>query len=229
MNELLVLNAVDKSFDLPTGERLNILTSIDLTVQTGEIVAIIGRSGSGKSTLLNILGLLEIPTCGEYRCGGLDVSQLNDSKMAKMRGSFFGFIFQQFYLLDRRTALENVAEPLLYGKSGGISDRMSRATELLAQVGLEHRSQSMPHVLSGGEQQRVAIARALARKPNIVLADEPTGALDTSTGEQVMDLLVGLVRAEGVTLVLVTHDSAIAARAGRILLLEHGRLSEHQS
>jgi putative ABC transport system ATP-binding protein len=178
---------------------------------------------------LNILGLLEAPTQGTYRCNGIDASTLSDAKAAGLRGSFLGFIFQQFHLLDRRTALENVAEPLLYAGAGEIARRRQRAAELLEQVGLADRADSMPHLLSGGEQQRVAIARALVRKPRVVLADEPTGALDVATGERVLDLLLSLVRAEGVTLVLVTHDATVAARANRVLSLVDGRLREAAS
>ena len=142
---------------------------------------------------------------------------MRDAQRARLRGEVLGFIFQQFHLLDRRTALENVAEPLLLGSRQDIRERMERAMELLEQVGLADRAYSMPHLLSGGEQQRVAIARALVRNPRIVLADEPTGSLDETTGERILDLLFGLVRSRGVALVTVTHDRAIASRADRIL------------
>lgn len=223
---LLEFDGVGKTFTLPDGQRLNILTGLDLTLHPGEVTAIVGRSGSGKSTLLNILGLLEAPTSGTFRCEGTDVSGLGDARRARLRGSFLGFIFQQFHLMDRRTALENVAEPLLYGPARELGGRLGRAAVLLDAVGLRERAHSMPHLLSGGEQQRVAIARALVRKPRVVLADEPTGALDAQTGEIVLDVLFNLVRAEGVTLVLVTHDEAVAARADRVLSLHDGRLHE---
>lgn len=229
MNALLELQRISKSFVLPSGESLDILRDLDLTIQAGEMTAIVGRSGSGKSTLLNTLGMLDRPTSGTYLCAGKDVAILSDSQVSFMRGSFLGFIFQQFYLMDRRTALENVAEPFLYGKAGGIGERRARATALLEKVGLADRATSMPHLLSGGEQQRVAIARALARRPSVVLADEPTGSLDATTGELVLDLLLDLVRREGVTLILVTHDLAIAGRADRVLTLRDGKLyGEHE-
>jgi putative ABC transport system ATP-binding protein len=226
MRPLLELRGVGKTFTLPSGESLAVLAGLDLEIVPGEVVAIVGRSGSGKSTLLNILGLLERPTSGTFLCDGADVSRLNDAGAAGLRGAFLGFVFQQFHLLDRRTALENVAEPLLYGKAADIAHRGRRAAELLGKVGLTDRAQSMPHLLSGGEQQRVAIARALARGPRVVLADEPTGALDAVTAELVLAMLLDLVRAEGVTLILVTHDAAVARRADRVLALVDGQLRE---
>ena len=229
MTALLEMRQVCKAFTLPFGEQLDVLHDLDLELQPGSIIAIVGRSGSGKSTLLNILGLLDKPTSGSFLCGGVDISALSDSQTAALRGSFFGFIFQQFHLLDRRTALDNVAEPFLYANKSELADRKFRAAELLDLVGLSERASSMPHLLSGGEQQRVAIARALARKPRVVLADEPTGALDPLTGAHVLDLLVDLARAEGVTLILVTHDSAVAARAERVMALSGGRLVEQLS
>lgn len=221
---LLELTGVTKSFTLPTGKHLDILRGIDLTIDAGEVTAIVGRSGSGKSTLLNVLGMLDTPTSGTYLCDGADVARMRDSRRSGFRGEFLGFIFQQFHLLDRRTALENVAEPLLFALRRDLAGRMDRAAALLDQVGLAERAHSMPHLLSGGEQQRVAIARALVRSPRVVLADEPTGALDEATGERVLDLLFELVRAEGLALILVTHDRAVAARADRILALSEGTL-----
>jgi putative ABC transport system ATP-binding protein len=224
MTALLELTGVGKRFTLPSGERLEILNDLDLTIRPGEVTAIVGRSGSGKSTLLNILGLLEQPSSGTFLCEGSDVARMRDAKRSRLRGEFLGFIFQQFHLLDRRTALENVAEPLLYGSDGDLPSRMRRAASLLDEVGLAERAHSMPHLLSGGEQQRVAIARALVRRPRVVLADEPTGALDTSTGERVLDLLLSLVRAEGVSMILVTHEQSVAERADRVLTLTGGKL-----
>jgi putative ABC transport system ATP-binding protein len=217
---------VTKVFTLPSGDRLEILRGVDLTVAAGEILAIVGRSGSGKTTLLNLLGLLDTPTSGTIRIDGKDAGTMRDAQRARLRGEVLGFIFQQFHLLDRRTALENVAEPLLLGSRQDIRERMERAMALLEQVGLADRAHSMPHLLSGGEQQRVAIARALVRNPRVVLADEPTGSLDESTGERILDLLFGLVRSRGVALVTVTHDRAIASRADRILTLSGGILRD---
>lgn len=223
-DHLMELAGVTKSFTLPTGTRLDILRGIDLTIDAGEVTAIVGRSGSGKSTLLNVLGMLDTPTSGTYICDGADVARMRDSRRSRFRGEFLGFIFQQFHLLDRRTALENVAEPLLFASRGELAGRFDRATELLQKVGLGDRAHSMPHLLSGGEQQRVAIARALVRNPRVVLADEPTGSLDETTGERVLDLLFDMVRAEGAALIMVTHDTAIAKRANRILALSEGVL-----
>lgn len=224
MTPLVALDGVGKHFTLPSGARLPILNGLDLTIAPGEVVAVVGRSGSGKSTLLNILGLLDTPSSGAYCLDGVETGALRDRQRAHLRGAFLGFIFQQFHLLDRRTALENVAEPLLYASKRALADRHERAAALLDSVGLTDRAHSMPHLLSGGEQQRVAIARALVRTPRLLLADEPTGALDTATGERVLDLLFDLVRADGVSMVLVTHEIPVAARADRVLALRDGRL-----
>lgn len=224
MTAIMELAGITKSFILPTGDRLDVLRGLDLTIEPGEVTAIVGRSGSGKTTLLNVLGLLDPPTSGTFTCNGMDVAKMSDGKRSRLRGEFLGFIFQQFHLLDRRTALENVAEPLLFGTRRDIMRRTERAWELLGQVGLTERAHSMPHLLSGGEQQRVAIARALARKPRVVLADEPTGSLDEATGEKILELLLNLVRAEGVALIMVTHDRAVASRADRVLTLSGGKL-----
>jgi putative ABC transport system ATP-binding protein len=224
-DRLIEMTSVTRSFTLPSGDQIDVLRGIDLTVEPGSVTAIVGRSGSGKSTLLNLLGLLDSPTSGTYLLGGNDVSRLGDAARSRLRGQTLGFVFQQFHLLERRTALENVAEPLLFGSGRERTGRMKRAADLLEQVGLANRARSMPHLLSGGEQQRVAIARALARRPRVVLADEPTGALDVATGGRVLDLLVERVQAEKVALILVTHDSAVASRADRILSLESGRFT----
>ena len=221
---VIELTGVSKSFVLPRGERLDVLRDLNLTIRAGEATAIVGRSGSGKSTLLNLLGLLDTPTGGTLRCDGRDVSRMSDARRSRLRGEALGFIFQQFQLLDRRTALENVAEPLLLGSPRAIAGRTARAQALLDQVGLRERAYSMPHLLSGGEQQRVAIARAMVRSPRVILADEPTGALDEATGTRVLDLLFELARAEAVALIVVTHDTAVAARADRILTLSGGQL-----
>lgn len=229
MTSMLELHNVEKSFVLPTTERIDVLRDVNLSVEPGDCVAIVGRSGSGKSTLLNILGLLDQPSAGRYICGGEDVSTLGDVDSSRLRGSFVGFIFQQFHLLDRRTALENVAEPLLFADSHSRKGRVARAAELLGRVGLIDRASSMPHLMSGGEKQRVAIARALIRTPRVVLADEPTGSLDIGTGAVVLDLLFEMSRAEQTALVLVTHDEALAARADRVYVLDAGKLTERNT
>lgn len=223
---LLNLTGVTKTFRLPNGTELDILRGIDLTISPGEVTAIVGRSGSGKSTLLNVLGMLDMPSGGTYICNGRDVARMGDGERSRVRGEVLGFIFQQFHLIDRRTAAENVAEPMLFAPARDRRERIQRAMALLDDVGLSERAGSMPHLLSGGEQQRVAIARALVRRPQVVLADEPTGALDEATGDRVLDLLLKLVRSERVALVLVTHDSVVASRADRILTLSDGVLEE---
>jgi putative ABC transport system ATP-binding protein len=223
---LVELHAVNKAFDVPGRGTVNVLRDVELMIGVGEVISIVGRSGSGKSTLLNILGLLDQPTSGSCLLDGIETRGLNDRDRARRRATFIGFIFQQFFLLDRRTALENVAEPLLYGTLNGVRNRMVRAAVLLEQVGLADRGHSMPHLLSGGEQQRVAIARALARNPRLILADEPTGALDLATGRLVLDLLLDLVRMQGTSMILVTHEPDVAARADRTLTIVEGRLEE---
>lgn len=226
MTPLLQLSDVTKSFQLPSGDPVNVLRGISCAIEPGERVAIVGRSGSGKSTLLNILGLMERPSTGTYRCAGTDVSGMDDTSASRLRGAFVGFIFQQFHLMDRRTALENVAEPLLFAGASERRQRRQRAATLLERVGLTHRAHSMPHLMSGGEKQRVAIARALIRSPRLILADEPTGSLDAVTGETVLDLLFAASTDEGATLIVVTHDHAVARRADRILTIADGRLEE---
>ncbi|MEJ5944128.1 ABC transporter ATP-binding protein [Pseudokineococcus basanitobsidens] len=221
----LRLEGVGRRVELPDGGHLDVLSGVDLVVEPGEHVAVVGRSGSGKSTLLNVLGLLDTPTSGRYLLDGVDASRLPGRRRARLRGESFGFVFQQFNLLPRRTAVENVAAPLLYARGRAFWTRGRRAREALRRVGLGHRLEAVPERLSGGEQQRVAVARALVRRPRVLLADEPTGALDVDTGAAVMDLLEELVTAQGTTLVTITHDLSVAARADRVLRLDHGVLT----
>jgi putative ABC transport system ATP-binding protein len=222
---LLALRGISREVRLPDESVLPILTGVDLDVAPGEHVSIVGRSGSGKSTLLNLLGLLDTPSSGEYLLDGEPTDHLRPRRRSRLRGEVFGFVFQQFNLLPRRTAVENVAAPLLYARGGAFLRRRRTAREMLDLVGLGSRAEQVPERLSGGEQQRVAIARALVRGPRVVLADEPTGALDVETGAQVMALLARATAENGAALVTITHDLSVAALASRRFRLEGGRLS----
>ena len=203
-----------------------VLKDVSLYVEEGEYVAIMGPSGSGKSTLMNIIGCLDLPTSGSYELAGSDVLSLNENKLADLRLGTIGFVFQNFQLLPRMSALENVALPLVYA---GVRKkvRRERAREALVRVGLEERTAFNPTQLSGGQKQRVAIARAMVNKPKILLADEPTGALDSRSSAQVMELFQTL-NEEGVTVVMITHDPGIAHHAKRIVDIFDGEISEHR-
>ena len=222
---LLELRGVTRTVRLPDLSELHILRGVDLTVEAGEHVAVVGRSGTGKSTLLNILGLLDSPTTGEYLLDGADVGRLGGRPRARRRGEDFGFVFQQFNLLPGRTALENVVAPLLYARGRTFWRRTRIATEILERVGLQDRLDSMPAHLSGGEQQRVAIARALVRSPRVILADEPTGALDVDTGTEIVTMLDTIATDTGAALIAITHDLAVASRARRHFRLGEGVLT----
>lgn len=222
---LVALEGVTKGVRLADGATLEILRGVDLTVDAGEHVSIVGRSGSGKSTLLNVLGLLDAPTSGRHEFDGVDVSSLRTGRRDRLRGEQVGFVFQQFNLLQGRSALDNVVTPLLQATGRRFWQRRRLAAEMLERVGLGHRLDAMPHRLSGGEQQRVAIARALVREPRLILADEPTGALDVETGAAVMDLLDEVAGRTGAALVTITHDPDVAARAQRHHRLDAGVLS----
>ncbi|MSQ33301.1 MAG: ABC transporter ATP-binding protein [Dehalococcoidia bacterium] len=202
------------------GIEVEALKGVSFTIPDGEMVAIMGPSGSGKSTLMNLLGCLDRPSAGTYRIDNQDVARLSEDQLAAIRNQKIGFVFQSYNLLSRTSALENVELPLVY--SGG-NGRTKRALEALARVGLRERAKHHPNQLSGGEQQRVAIARALINRPSLILADEPTGNLDTKTSEEVMALFQGLGR-EGITVVLVTHEADIAAFTQRVLLIRDGEL-----
>jgi putative ABC transport system ATP-binding protein len=222
---LIELSHVTRTVLIPDSDPLTILDGVTLRVEPGERVSIVGRSGSGKSTLLNLLGMLDLPTTGELSFEGESVPAMKSGRRDRVRGSNVGFIFQQFNLLDGRTALENVTMPLLYARGPRFWGRERVAADMLDRVGLGHRLTALPGSLSGGEQQRVAIARALVRQPKLILADEPTGALDVETGQSVMALLDDIVREENAALVTITHDPAIAARSDSHFRLDRGVLT----
>ena len=203
-------------------ETVHALDGVDLAIDQGEFVAIVGSSGSGKSTAMNIIGCLDVPTSGTYHLGGVDVSTMDDDQQAEIRNKMLGFIFQQYNLIPKLSVLENVELPLLY--AGVPSDeRRERALKSLERVGLADKGKNLPSQLSGGQQQRVSIARALAGDPSLILADEPTGALDSRTGREVLAMLQDL-HCQGHTVVLITHDNSIAVQAQRIIRLEDGRV-----
>lgn len=223
---LVCLRDVTRTVTLPDGEDLHILRGVNLDVAPGEHVSIVGRSGTGKSTMLNIIGLLDIPTSGTYELDGVDTTRLGEGRRARMRGEDFGFVFQQFNIFSARTAAENVEVPLLYAPGPQLLRRHSIAVDMLDRVGLSERADSYPGEMSGGEQQRIAIARALVRRPRVILADEPTGALDPDTGRLVMALLEEVARESNAALIVITHDMAVAARASRAYELYDGTLHE---
>ena len=221
MTHLIELKDVYKIY--PMGdETVHALDGVSLSIDQGEFVAIVGSSGSGKSTAMNIIGCLDVPTSGSYHLGGVDVSTMDDDQQAEIRNKMLGFIFQQYNLIPKLSVLENVELPLLYAGVPA-EERRDRAIRSLERVGLADKWKHLPSQLSGGQQQRVSIARALAGSPSVILADEPTGALDSRTGREVLSFLKQLNR-EGDTVVLITHDNSIAVKADRIIRLQDGKI-----
>lgn len=223
MSELIRLDAVSRRFTLG-GTEVAALDRVSLRIAEGEYLAVMGPSGSGKSTLLNVLGLLDRPDEGQYWLGGQDIATLSEPALAQLRGHRIGFVFQSFHLIPRLTARENVELPLML--CGVLpAERHRRSQRLLEDLGLDNRADHRPAELSGGQRQRVAIARAMAMAPRLILADEPTGNLDSRSGEEVITLLEGLNREQGITLMVVTHDPRLGERAGRRISMDDGRIS----
>lgn len=225
MAEILNMQNICKSYYMGEDE-LEVLHDVNLTIHSGEFLSILGPSGSGKSTMMNIIGCLDVPSSGNYLLSGNNIDDLDETELAKVRNKEIGFVFQSFHLLPRMTALQNVELPLIYT---GLSptERKKRAKAILDRVGLSDKMRNLPNQLSGGQQQRVAIARALVTHPTILLADEPTGALDQKTGAQVMELFEELNR-DGKTIIMITHDTNIARHAKRVVNILDGYLSEQE-
>ncbi len=217
---MITMESITKSYEMGT-QTVHALRGVDLHLKEGEFVAIMGPSGSGKSTLMNIIGCLDAPTGGTYTLDGIDVSQMSDDQQARIRNRRVGFVFQQFNLLPRTATIKQVALPLMYAGLGR-RERVAKAEEALKMVGLGERIDHRPDELSGGQQQRVAIARALVTEPAIILADEPTGNLDSQSGNEVMEIFRRLHRERGITLILITHDAEVAALAERTIWIRDG-------
>lgn len=226
MSKLIKLTDVYKIYAEGQESEVRALDGVSLEIDKGEFVAIVGQSGSGKSTLMNMLGCLDIPTRGEYYLDGVNVKDLTDTELSKIRNKEIGFIFQQYNLIQTLTVLENVELPLIYRGIDPI-DRKAMALEALKKMGLEGRENHKPSQMSGGQQQRVAIARAISTRPNIVMADEPTGALDSHTGKEILSFLQQLNRL-GTTVILITHDNSIAQTAKRIVRIADGKIIEDE-
>ncbi|MBQ5749436.1 MAG: ABC transporter ATP-binding protein [Oscillospiraceae bacterium] len=224
---MIEMKNIRKSFYIGKPNELEILHGIDLCIRKGEFVAIVGESGSGKSTLMNIIGALDRPTVGGYALDGADVASANDEQLSEIRNKKIGFVFQTFNLIGRQSALKNVELPMLYAKIPK-RERLLRAKHLLDMVNMSDRASHQPNELSGGQKQRVAIARAMANDPAIILADEPTGALDSATSRTVMDIFHDLHRNQGKTIVLITHSRELAAECERVLTLVDGQIVSEQ-
>ena len=220
---MIELQDIYKRFYIGTPNELQVLNGINLTIYEGEFVAVVGASGSGKSTLMNIIGALDRPTLGQYRLDGVDMIAAKDRELSGIRNRKIGFVFQTYNLIAKTNALKNVEMPMLYGGVTG-RKRVDRAKELLTMVGMEDRMKHLPEELSGGQKQRVAIARAMGNDPAIILADEPTGALDSTTGRMVMDLFHKLHREQGKTIVLITHSPELAEETERVVTIKDGHI-----
>lgn len=227
MSKIIQLDHIIKRFYIGEPNELQILNGISLSVENGEFVSIVGASGSGKSTLMNVIGILDRPTEGNYILDGVDINAAKEHELSKIRNQKIGFVFQTYNLISKTTALKNVELPMLYaGKKK--KERIERAKELLDLVGIGDRTKHKPEELSGGQKQRVAIARAMANNPSIILADEPTGALDSQTGRMVMDLFHKLNREQGKTIVLITHSTELAEETQRIITIKDGNVIQER-
>jgi len=221
---MLVLNNIRKNYPLGSVE-VEVLKGVNLKVDTGELLSIMGQSGCGKSTLMNIMGLLDKPTSGFFSINDQEITYKDDDHLSGLRNNHIGFVFQQYFLLSKLTALENVGVPLVYrGESSG--NIKKRSMEFLEKVGMAERADHKPNQLSGGQQQRVAIARALVGEPALILADEPTGALDTRVGEEIMELFKKVNKEEGITIIIITHDPGIAEQCSRYVNMKDGKILE---
>ena len=225
METVININQIVKKFNIGTDNELEILHDISFEIMRGQFVSIVGTSGAGKSTLMNILGLLDRPTQGKYILNGMDTSTISEKQMSRIRNREIGFVFQTFNLVSRMNALKNVELPLVY-KQCPSKERIARTKKLLEMVGMSDRLYHMPNQLSGGQKQRVSIARAMANDPSIILADEPTGALDTMTGRKIMDIFHSLNKERGKTIILITHNTELAKETDMIITLSDGKIVE---